>query len=146
MTLPLDQIKRLKPDVGGQPCTCPVLVSFLSWFFGKSCLVSVYCPDSVRIFCPDSVCLDFVRSPDSVQNFVKRLSDVYLSGFFLSRFCPDCLSSRTETRQRCPDFQCSCPPISGPSDVTLTLIISRICYRSSTDDCKNIWTCFGLFG
>ena len=51
----------LGADVGGQHCPCPVRVSFLSGFSGKSCLVSGFCPDF--------------------------LSGVYLSGFCLSRFC-----------------------------------------------------------
>ena len=38
------------PDVGGQHCPCPVLVSFVSGLAEKSCPVPVYCPDCVRIF------------------------------------------------------------------------------------------------
>ena len=99
-------------DVGGQLCPCPVLVSFLSGFSGKSCPVSVRCPDSVRIFCPvsvcpDSVCLDFVSCLDSVRIFRKNavrclsvriffvsiLSAVgILSGFFEKRLSGVCLS------------------------------------------------------
>ena len=37
----------------------------------------VPCLSAARIFCPVSV-----------RNFEKNLFDVYLSGFFLSRFCP----------------------------------------------------------
>ena len=124
--------------------SCPFLVFVLVFLeiLPSVCLLSGFCPYFLSGFCLSRFCPLSGFGPE----FCKRLSDVYLSGFFLSRFCPDCLSSRTKTRQRCPDFQCSCPPMSGPSDVTLTLIISRICYRSSTDDCKNIWTCFGLFG
>jgi len=43
---------RVKPDVGGQYCPCPILVSFLSRFSGKSYPVSVRCQDYGRIFCP----------------------------------------------------------------------------------------------
>ena len=99
-------------DVGGQHCPCPVRVSFLSGFSGKSCPVSVRCPDSVRIFCqvsvcPDSVCLDSVRCPDSVRIFGKQavrclsvrvlsvsiLSAVWiLSGFLEKMLSGVCLS------------------------------------------------------
>ena len=65
----------------------------------KSGSVSVCCPDSVHIFCPDSVCLDFVRCPDSVWIFVKKLSDF-------------CLSDWLRTKQRCPNFQWPCPSTS----------------------------------
>ena len=78
-------------------CPCPVLVSFLSKFSGKSRSVSVCCPDSVWIFCPVSVCPDFR----------KKLSDV-------------CLSGRTRTRQSCPDFHCPCPPTSDYSPQPIT--------------------------
>ena len=125
-------------------CPCLVIVPIS----GKSCPVSVYCLDYVRFFLSD-VCLDSVRCPDSVQNSVKSCPMFVCPDFF----CLDSVrifekksSGRTKTKLRCLDFQCSCPPTPGPGDVTLTLIISRICYRSSTDDCKNIWTCFGLFG
>ena len=94
-----------------------VRVSFLSGFSGKSCPVSVCCPDSVRIFCPvsvcpDSVCLESVRCPDSVRILRKKavrclsvrifstsiLSAVgILSGFLenrLSGVCPSGLCSK----------------------------------------------------
>ena len=64
-----------------------VRVSFLSGFSGKSCPVSVCCPDCVWIFCLDSVCLDSVRILE------KKLFVI-------------CLSGRTRTRQSCPDFHC----------------------------------------
>ena len=78
-------------DVGGQHCPCPVLISFLSGFSGKSCPVSVCCPDFLSSVCLSGFCLP---------------------GFYLSRFspptrfCPDfrkklsvvCLSGRTRTR------------------------------------------------
>ena len=101
----------LKADVGGQLCPCPVLVSFLSGFSGKSCPVSVRCPDSVRIFCPvsvcpDSVCLDFVSCLDSVRIFRKNavrclsvriffvliLSAVRILSGFLNKKAVRCLS------------------------------------------------------
>ena len=68
----------LRADVGGQHCPCPVRVLFLSGFSGKSCPVSVWCPDSVQIFCPMSVCPDFfcldsVRCPD-LKKTVRCLS------------------------------------------------------------------------
>ena len=64
------------PDVGGQHCPCPVLVSFVSGLAEKSCPVPVYCPDCVRIFCPISVCPEFVclnsvSCLDSVRIFEK---------------------------------------------------------------------------
>ena len=68
---------RLYTDVGGQHCPCPVLVSFLSWFSIKSCLVSVCCPDF--------------------------LSGVCLSGFCLSRFCQ--LSRFCPLSGFCPDYR-----------------------------------------
>ena len=114
-------------------CPCPVRVSVLSGFSGKTCPVSVCCPDSVQIFCPvsvcpDSVCLDSVRCPDSVRNFVKNPVRCLSVRMSLSRFCPVsgfcpdfqrktlsivCLSGRTRARQSCPDFRCPCPPTSG---------------------------------
>ena len=84
---------RFQTDVGGQHCPCPVRVSFLSGFSGKSCPVSVRCPDSVRIFCqvsvcPDSVCLDYVSCPDSVQIFRQNAVLCLSVRIFLSRSCP----------------------------------------------------------
>ena len=73
-----------EPELSGQHCLGPVLVRFLSGFSGKFCLVSVRCPDFVRIrcplsVCPDFVCRDFVRCPDSVRipmNFFVRCLSV----------------------------------------------------------------------
>ena len=86
-------LRMLWPELSGQHCLGPVLVRFLSGFSGKFCLVSVRCPDFVRIRCPLSVCPDFVcrdsvRYPDSVSIFRKSL-------------------------WRCPDFYCRCPLNSG---------------------------------
>ena len=101
---------HLLPEVDGQHCPCLVFFGFS----GKSCPVSVCCPDSVRIFypvsvCPDSVWLDSVRSflknpvrcisvrifPVSILSAVriieKKLSVVWLSG-------------QTRMRQSCPEF------------------------------------------
>ena len=50
----------LEAELSGQHCLGPVLVRFLSGFSGKFCLVSVRCPDFVRIRCQVSVCPDFV--------------------------------------------------------------------------------------
>ena len=102
------------PELSGQHCLGPVLVRFLSGFSGKFCLVSVRCPDFVRIRCPVSVCPDFVcrvfvRCPDSVRIpmifFVRCLSVrifsvVFLSGVrilsgFSKKICPVSV---------CPDF------------------------------------------
>ena len=112
------------PDVGGQHCPCPVLVSFLSGFPVKSCLVSVCYTDSFRIFHPVSVS---ILSGNFVKNAVQCLS--------VRIFCPDSvycsnsvrilekklpvfsLSDRTRTRQSCPDFHCTCPPTSGLSKI-----------------------------
>ena len=111
------RLSLILADVGGQHCPCPVRVLFLSGFSGKSCPVSVCCPDSVRIFCPvsvcpDSVCLESVRCPDSVRILRKKavrclsvrifstsiLSAVgILSGFLenrLSGVCPSGLCSK----------------------------------------------------
>ena len=108
----LQLLLQCDSDVGGQHCPCPVRVSFLSGFSGKSCPVSVRCPDSVRIFCqvsvcPDSACLDSVRCPDSVRIFRKKavrclsvrvlsvliLSAVWiLSGFLEKMLSGVCLS------------------------------------------------------
>ena len=71
-------ISGTQSDVGEQHCPCPVFVSFLSGFPGKSCPVSVCCLDFVRILCPVSVCPDFfsldsVRWPDSVRILEKAL-------------------------------------------------------------------------
>ena len=74
-------------DVGGQHCPCPVLVSFFSGFSGKSCPVSVCCPDFV--------CLDSISCPDSVRTLEKR--------------CPLFVICWTRTRQSCPHFHCPCP-------------------------------------
>ena len=84
----------VETDLGGQPCACPVIVSFLSGFLGKSCPVSVCCPDSG--------CLGSVSCPDSVRIIQKKCCPVSV--------CPDfsCLDS-----VRCPDFvrivEKSCP-------------------------------------
>ena len=59
----------------GQRCPCPVLVSFLSGFSGKSCTVSLCCPDF--------------------------LSDVRLYGFCFSRFCPLCGFEKKELSVVC---------------------------------------------
>ena len=86
-------LSNYSSDVGGQYCPCPVLVSFLSGFSGKSCPVSVCCPDSVRIrcpvsVCPDSVCLDFVSFPDSVRIFGKNAVRCLSVRISLSQSCP----------------------------------------------------------
>ena len=73
-------IRTLKSDVGGQRCPCPILVSFLSGFPGKSCQVSVCFPESVRIFCQETVRLDSVRCLDSVRILEKKLSVACLFG------------------------------------------------------------------
>ena len=59
-------------ELSGQHCLGPVLVQFLFGFSGKFCLVSVRCPDFVKIRCPVSVCRDSVRCPDSVSIFQKK--------------------------------------------------------------------------
>ena len=81
------------PDVGGQYCPCPVLVSFLSGFSGKSCPASVSCPDS--------------RNPILSRFLEQMLSGVCLSDFFASILSADrILSGFLEKRLSavCPDF------------------------------------------
>ena len=83
----MTEIKPHQQDIGGQLFPYPVLVSFLSGFSGKSCPVSVCCPDSVW--------LDSVSCQDSVRTFRKMLSGIFLvsilsaveilSGFFGKR-------------------------------------------------------------
>ena len=106
----------------------------LSGFLGKN---AVRCLSAVRILCPVSVCLDSVRCPDFVQNFVKNpvrcpsvriflvsiLSAVrILCGFSKKTLSVVCLSGRTRTRQSCPDFRYPCPPTSAiDHDSTLTV-------------------------
>ena len=85
-------------------------VSFLSGFSGKSCQVSVCCPNFVRIYCPvsvcpDSICLDSVRCPDYVQIFWKMMSIVSVR--------PD----KDETALSCRDFRCPCPLTSTSNDL-----------------------------
>ena len=65
-------------------------VSFLSGFSGKSCQVSVCCPNSVRIYCPVSVCPDLSVSSPSAVRIMSRFSE---------KWCPLCLFGRTRTRQ-----------------------------------------------
>ena len=48
---------HLQSDVGGQHCLCPVLVSFLSGFSGKSWPVSICCPDFLSGVCLSGLCL-----------------------------------------------------------------------------------------
>ena len=98
-----------EPDVGGQHCQCLVFVRIS----GKSCPVSVCCPDSVRIFYPVSVCPDFVCL-DSVRIFIKTLSVV-------------CLSGRTRTRQSCP-----CPPTSNFELTRLINLVSNSSLKPAT--------------
>ena len=61
-------IMYLIPGSGGQHCPCPVLLSFLSGFSGKSCPVSVYCPDSVRIIEKKAArCLSVRPNKDEIE-------------------------------------------------------------------------------
>jgi len=65
-------------DVGGKYCPCPVLVSFLSEFSGKSCTVSVCCPDFVRIFVKKTVrCLSVRILSVSILSAVRILSGIF---------------------------------------------------------------------
>ena len=75
-----------------RPDVRTVLVSFLS---GKSCPVSVCCPDSARIFCPMSIRTDFSRL-DSVRSRKKAAS---------------CLSVRLVRRVRSSAFAWSSPKL-----------------------------------
>ena len=91
--------------------SCPCLV--LSGFSGKSCPMSVYCPDSVLIFCQMSVCrefscLDSARSPDSVRILEKKScpmsvwlagQGLELSGLPLSLSADFCLQGSLITSQ-----------------------------------------------
>ena len=56
--------KMVWSDVGGQHCPCPVLVSFLSGFFGKSCPVSICCPDFLPGICLSRFCQLSAFCPD----------------------------------------------------------------------------------
>ena len=57
----------LAADVGGKRCPCTVLVSFLSGFSGKSCPVSVRCPDSVWIIEKAARCLSVRPDQDQTE-------------------------------------------------------------------------------
>ena len=133
-------------DVGGQHCPCPVRVSFLPGFSGKSCPVSV---------CPDSVCLDSVRCQDSVRIFRKKAFRCLsvrtlsvsipsavrvLSGFLKKTLSAVCLSVRTRTRQSCPDFRCPCPPTSGHKDAYFLLFLNKISRKNSKTRLKLVFT------
>ena len=97
---------HLRPDVGGQQCPCPVLVSFLSGFPGKSCPVSVCSPESVRIFpftfltavrilsefykksCPVSVCPAEQGRDRTVQSFTVLVRRRLVSSHRTVHFLP----------------------------------------------------------
>ena len=65
------------------------------------CLMSGFCPDVLSGVCVSGFCLSrFCQLSGFCPDFEKKkLSAVYPSG-------------RTRTRQSCPDFHCSCPPMS----------------------------------
>ena len=98
----MNSVCKIKPDVGGQHCPSPIIVSFLSRFPGKSC------PVSVR---PDSVCLDSVRCPIFLKNAVLSLSVrifavSILSGVrILEKSCPLSVCPTGQGQKKsCPDF------------------------------------------
>ena len=65
----------MESDAGGQHCSRHFLVSSLSGFSEKSCPVSVFCPDSVRILSVFSVrCLSFRILSVSILTGVRILS------------------------------------------------------------------------
>ena len=91
-------------DVGGQQCPCPVRVSFLSGFAGKSCPMSVRCLDSVRILSVSILCAVRIFKKQTVRCLSVRvlsvsiLSAVRILSGFLEKCCPVSV---------CPDFQWS---------------------------------------